>query len=233
LGGSLGFGDTLVGLLNKIEPPATAEIASQAPGGSPPPCRIRRESESYRISRLGVALAAFCLLLPSSPHTHLLALSNMLLQPVSEATEGEERPNDRKLLTDLCAQLDNQDLAKVLKYPFCTGQAEQIALAQLQAKTQRDFARDVWKFVEQADSAGVKDVDNLASRASVQDALKGSITRYRFGSAATIFRCQFANYSADFDPACVIIWAIFCAARAHAALMRPLLQTMCKNRGAS
>jgi hypothetical protein len=54
----------------------------------------------------------------------------MLLEPVSiEAAEGEEQPNDRKLLAELCAQLPKEHLAEVLKYPFCTGEAEQIVLA--------------------------------------------------------------------------------------------------------
>jgi hypothetical protein len=48
--------------------------------------------------------------------------ANLLLMPVSEKeNEGEEQPYDRKLLTAACAQLRPQDLAEVLKYPFCTG----------------------------------------------------------------------------------------------------------------
>ena len=69
----------------------------------------------------------------------------MLLRPVSEdAAQGEEQPDDRKLLAEVCAQLSPQDLADLLKYPFRTGEAEQIVLdelkAQLKAKTQLDFA---------------------------------------------------------------------------------------------
>ena len=45
-------------------------------------------------------------------------------------------------------------------------------LNQLKAKTHRDFGGDVWKFVEQADSLGIKDVNGPAHRPSVQDALK-------------------------------------------------------------
>src|SRR6266446_969200 len=78
-------------------------------------------------------------------------------------------PNDRKLLKDVCAQLRRtEDLAEVLKYPFCTGE-EEIVFNQLNSKTQRD-SWGVWKFVEQADSLG-KDVDSPAKRPSVQDAL--------------------------------------------------------------
>jgi hypothetical protein len=65
-----------------------------------------------------------------------------------------------------------QDLAELLKYPFTTGEAEQIVLEQLKAKTQRDFGGDVWKFVDQANSIGITDSDSPAKRPSVQEALK-------------------------------------------------------------
>jgi hypothetical protein len=59
------------------------------------------------------------------------------------AAEGKEPPNDRKLLAEVCAQLHAEDLAEVLKYPFCKGEAEQIVLNQLQAITGRDSGGDV------------------------------------------------------------------------------------------
>jgi hypothetical protein len=109
-------------------------------------------------------VAAFCILLPSAYHTHLLALSNMLLQPVSEvAAEGKERTHDRKLLTEVSTQLSKEYLAQVLKYPFCTGEAQEIVVKQLKAK-------NVWEFVEQANSLGVQDIGNPVRRPSAQDA---------------------------------------------------------------
>jgi hypothetical protein len=97
----------------------------------------------------------------------------MLLHPVSlEAPKGEEQPYDRKLFAEVCAQLSMQDLAEVLKYPFGTGEAEQIVLNQLEKKTGRQFGGDVWKFVEQADALGIKDVGSPAQRPSTKDALK-------------------------------------------------------------
>ena len=57
------------------------------------------------------------------------------------------------------AQLRPLDLVEVLKYPFSTGEAEQIVLKQLNSRTRRDFGGDVWKFVEQANSLGIKDID--------------------------------------------------------------------------
>ena len=71
----------------------------------------------------------------------------------------------------MCTQLPQQDLTEVLKYPFCTGEAEQIVLLQLEAKTGRDFTGNVWKLAEQADALGIKDIGGPAQRPSAQDAL--------------------------------------------------------------
>ena len=95
----------------------------------------------------------------------------MLLQPVYEEAAKSIEPNDRKLLADVCAQLATGDLVEVLKFPFCTGEAEQIVLNQLNSKSHQDFGGYVWKFVQQADSLGIKDIDSPAKRPSVQEAL--------------------------------------------------------------
>jgi hypothetical protein len=96
----------------------------------------------------------------------------MLLQPVSiEAAEGKEQPLDRELTKGVCAQLRAEDLAEVLKYPLCTGEAEQLVLKQLQTMTGQDFGGDVWKFVGKADSLGIRDIDSPATRPLVRDAL--------------------------------------------------------------
>jgi hypothetical protein len=107
-----------------------------------------------RCAGLPMFLMSFCKLMPSTHRTHLLALSNMLLQPVSIETRllGKRQLYDPKLLAEVCAQLHTQDLAEVLKYPFCTGEAEQIVLQELETKTDRKFGGDVWKVVEQADA---------------------------------------------------------------------------------
>ena len=75
-------------------------------------------------------------------------------------------------MAEVCAQLHTEDLAEVLKYPFCTGEGEKIVLNQLKALTGRDFGGNAWKFAEQADSLGIKDIDSPAKRPSVPDALK-------------------------------------------------------------
>jgi hypothetical protein len=70
-------------------------------------------------------------------------------------------------LTAVCAQLHPRDLAEVLKYPFCTGEAEQIVLNAISPK----FGGILWKFVEQADALGIKDIGSPAQRPSAQGAL--------------------------------------------------------------
>jgi hypothetical protein len=160
--------EALTALANKMGSQA-AEIAKSFATALENP----QITDSEQLWRLGQSLAAVCRLLPSAHRTHLLALSNMLLQPVSiAAAEGKEQPYDRKLLADVCAQLRTEDLAQVLKYPFCTGEAEQIVLNQLNSKTHRDFDGYLWKFVEEANSLGIKDIDDPTKRPSVPDALK-------------------------------------------------------------
>jgi hypothetical protein len=162
------LGDALAALAAKMEPKVAAATAMGLAAALENP----QETDSVRLSSLGKSLAAFCVLLPSAHHTHLLALSHMLMRPVPEETaEDKEQLYARELLSKVCTQLSPQDLAEVLKYPFCTGEAEQLALKQLNSKTQRAFGGDVWKFVEQADALGIKDIDSPAQRPSVQDAL--------------------------------------------------------------
>jgi len=158
----------LATLVAKMKPLAAAEIAKGLIEALVNP----QEMDSKRLSSLGRTLAAFCALLPSAHCTQLLALSNLLLTPMpKKAVEGEQQPYDRKLLKAVCAQLHHEELAEVLKYPFCTGDAEQIVLKQLNSETQRDFGGDVWKFVEQANLLGIKDIADPAKRPSAQDAL--------------------------------------------------------------
>jgi hypothetical protein len=59
----------------------------------------------------------------------------------------------------LCDVLAPQDLAEVLKWPFAVGEAETILLASLEKKTGQEFGGDVWRFVEQAESLGIKDIE--------------------------------------------------------------------------
>jgi hypothetical protein len=111
----LSVGETLAALASKIEAQAAVGIVKGVAAALENP----QESDSYRLASLGETLAAFCRFFPSAHRTHLLALSNMLLQPVSEeALEGEEQPYTKRLLAEVCVQLRTEDMLDVLKYPF-------------------------------------------------------------------------------------------------------------------
>jgi hypothetical protein len=170
------FGDVLMALANELDPPAAMGIARQTALSLVAALRNQKNEDSDRLLKWGKSLAALCTLLPSAHRTQLLALSNMLLRPISEvpkeASDLKEQPANPQLLTKVCAQLPTEELAEALKYPFSTGEAEQIVLAELKQKTGRDFSGDVWKFVEQADALGIKDIGGPAHRPSAKDALE-------------------------------------------------------------
>ena len=109
-----------------------------SPIASPRRWRNLQETDSSHLASLGWALGGLSRLVPFARQTQLAALSNMLLKEVSGLQEqGEEEPEKRKQLADLYALLGAQDLAEVLKWPFCVGEAEKIALAELEKKTGR------------------------------------------------------------------------------------------------
>ena len=81
----------------------------------------------------------------------------------------------------MSAPLNAEDLAEMLKWPFCVGEAQKLVFSELEKKirekTGRTFDGDVWKFVKQVDSLGIKGLDRkildmLAKRPKAEDALK-------------------------------------------------------------
>ena len=97
----------------------------------------------------------------------------MLLHQVpSQGDESEDARNERMVVIRLCELLAPQNLAEVLKWPFARGEAETIVLASLEKKTGQKFGGDVWKFVEQAESLGIKEIELPAKRPRVEEALK-------------------------------------------------------------
>ena len=99
-------------------------------------------------------------------------MSHTWLEKVEEC-----KPEERELLVRSCRLLTLQDLAEVLKWPFCVGEAQQIVLAELERQLTEKFQRpisfggDVWKFVAQGESLGIKNLDTPAKRPSVEEAL--------------------------------------------------------------
>jgi hypothetical protein len=71
------LGTALAALANKMAPYDVVEVAKGLAAALDRP----QWADSERLSPLGESLAVFCRLLPSAHRTHLLALSNMLLQP--------------------------------------------------------------------------------------------------------------------------------------------------------
>jgi hypothetical protein len=168
----LSLSNTLATLANRMEPQAAAEIAKRGALRLAAALEDPKESDSDRLSNLGNALAMFCKLLPSAHNTALLAISNGLLWPTGVESIDDDRPTHRELLAEVCAQLPVEHLMEVLKYPFCAGEADHIVLKALETRTGRKFDGAMWKFIEEADSLGVKDIDDPAKRPKGQDALK-------------------------------------------------------------
>ncbi|MEA3210730.1 MAG: hypothetical protein QOE70_3787 [Chthoniobacter sp.] len=128
-----------------------------------------QETDADHLSTLGWALGELSHFIPDARATQLAALSHLLL--VEFPKPGAE-PEERKKLAALDSLLGAQDLAEVLKWPFCVGEAQQIALAELEKKTGGKFGGDLWKFVELAPSLGIKDLDAPAKRPRIEDALQ-------------------------------------------------------------
>jgi hypothetical protein len=57
---------------------------------------------------------------------------------------------------------------EVPKYPCCTGEAEQIVRDAISP----NFGGNLWKFLEQAKSPSIKDIDSPAKRPLAQNVLK-------------------------------------------------------------
>jgi len=144
----------------------------------------QKETSSSSLSDLGTALGALAPAIPSARGTQLFALSNTLLRTIPGRSKDEkEEPQLRKIVVGLSALLSSQDLAEVLKWPFCVGEAEKIVLAELEKKTGKVFGGSVWKFVDQAPALGIKNLDQPAKRPSAERALK-ELETLRTGAAS-------------------------------------------------
>jgi hypothetical protein len=119
-------------------------------------------------------LAAGTPVSPDARQLHLVALSHLLLKEVSSPPgEGEDEPTDRKELATSYAMLSKEELAGVMKWPFCVGEAQKLALDAMEDKvkeTGQKFDRDLWKFVQLAPSLGIEDLEAPAKRPSTEKA---------------------------------------------------------------
>ena len=172
----------LAELAAKMEPKKAAAVVGRGARHLAGLVENPKQTDADRLN-LGQGLGALSLKMPTARQTQLLALSHMLLGQVPQQDdESEDERSGRSIMIRLCDLLRPQDLAEVLKWPFAGGEAETIVLASLEKKTGQKFGGDVWKFVEQAESLGIKDIELPAKRPRVDDALK-ELDKLRSGTA--------------------------------------------------
>ena len=183
------LGQALAALAARMEPKEAASVAACGAQVLAKALENPHETDARNLSSIGWSLGGLARLIPRARQTQLASLSYVLLEEMSGApkrgegelyeeqleelsTKYEKQCEKRMLLAQLYALLGTQDLTELLKWPFCVGEAEKIALAELENKTGRKFGGDIWKFVEQAPSLGIKNLDAPAKRPKLQDALK-------------------------------------------------------------
>jgi len=187
------LGDALAALAARMEPQEAAGVSSRGAQVLAEALEDPQRTDTLRLSRLGWTFGQLSSRIPSARQTRWVAVSILMNQvpmiPKVDEVEPEKRrylvayykgignvfeaeaAKLRKQLADLFALIEAQELAEVLKWPFCVGEVEKIALAELEKKTGRKFDGNIWKFVEEAPSLGIKDLDAPAKRPKVKDAL--------------------------------------------------------------
>jgi hypothetical protein len=127
---------------------------------------------------LGHALAGLAAQIPQADLTRRVALSYLFLGPVAPATaKGKTGLSATPAAEKVCALLTVRDLAEVLKWPVCVGDAQSLVLAQLEKRTQRNFGGEIGKFIGQVDLLGAPGLsratlDRPAQRPKLEDAVK-------------------------------------------------------------
>jgi Novel STAND NTPase 1/TIR domain len=111
--------------------------------------------------------------------TSAFAMSNMLLEPISENQENfpERSHTRRQLFSQYCDHLSPQQLAEVLKWPFSIGEAEDIVLETLERKLSKHNKKEIRflgklrNFVMQAEDLGIKNLKSPAHHPTAKAAL--------------------------------------------------------------
>jgi hypothetical protein len=181
----LGLGDALAALAARMNSNDAASVVARGASVLAKASERAQKTDSVRLSGLGYALAALATQIPSARQTQLVALSNLFLGNVSGPPKNgkgrEDEAQERTRIARICGLLNAKELAEVLKWPFCVGEAQKLVFAELEKKTKekngRTFDSDVWKFVQQVDSLGIngldrKFLDQPAKRPKAEDALK-------------------------------------------------------------
>ncbi len=130
------------------------------------------------VAGVGLALARLTRHLPAAKRTRLVALATICRAEISPPPGvGAEDSPDRAVVAQTCRMLDAADLAEVLKWPFCVGEARRLVLAALEKKLGRTFGGNPWRLIEQADSLEITGLDcsaldRPAKRPSVKAAIE-------------------------------------------------------------
>jgi energy-coupling factor transporter ATP-binding protein EcfA2 len=115
-----------------------------------------KENNFDSLSRIGQALAVLSVQIPEAEQTRLTALSALFLTKVPPPPkQSETEAQERMIVAKVASLLTAKELADVLKWPFCVGEAQKLVLAELERKTLHSFGGDAWKFVEQVESLGI------------------------------------------------------------------------------
>ena len=166
------LGDALAALAARMDPDTAAAVAQKGALVLVKALKDPREIDSERLADLGNALAGLAAQIPSARHTQLFGLMNRFFGWVPDPRKSQEAEHrDQQTIAKTCSVLNTQDLTEVLKWPFCVGEARKLVLSELEKKTGRIFGGDVWKFVEQAPSLGIKNLDQPAKCPRGEDAI--------------------------------------------------------------
>ena len=117
--------------------------------------------------------------LPKSIQISHFAMSNMLIEALPEPSgDGDEDSKLRRVIfKSFCASRTPQQLAEILKWPLCVGEAEGLVLAEMEQQLSKkrgaavSFGGKLSKFIDQAESLGITNLDGPAQRPTAKAAL--------------------------------------------------------------
>jgi hypothetical protein len=127
---------------------------------------------SYDGLEFANTVAALALRVPAAKPTRLWALNRLMEDRRGDAMWGATTEDSGNRLAGLISGLTAPELAGILKWPVCVGDAERIVLRELEQQTGRKFDGDVWKFAAQAGSLGITDLEGPAERPRAEAALQ-------------------------------------------------------------
>jgi len=105
--------------------PFVCARSSGSVGGTRKPARKLSDDSGA----VGHALAVLALQIPGATNARLVGLSVSLLDGIPEpSAPGQSEAQTRITVRRVCALLDDEDLAGMLKWPFCASEAQKLVL---------------------------------------------------------------------------------------------------------